>query len=141
MRFIRDQSGQRIPAKWVTVQKTLSIKKPGKSFFLKGRQEIRLITLKESNHDAVLSLYSDICYDPYDDKLPQHKATCEDEENEEAEYQELLLTSVVWYLYSRLIIWLGLESITRSLVYRMTITVLSTVYVVKVFFCGKKYVF
>ena len=101
MRFIRDQSGQRIPAKCVTVQKILSIKKPGKSFFLKGRQEIRLDTLKESNHDAVLSLYSDICYDPYDDKLPQHKATCEDEENEEAEYQELLLTSVVEYLCSR----------------------------------------
>ena len=47
--------------------------------------KIRLDKLKESENDVVMSVYSDILLDPYDDESPQDKATREKEEKEEAE--------------------------------------------------------
>jgi len=40
---------------------------------------IRLDKLKESENDAVMSVYSDYFLDPYDDESPQDKATREEE--------------------------------------------------------------
>jgi len=50
--------------------------------------EIRLDRLKESENDAVMSVYPDIFWTAYDDELPQDKATREEEEEAEAELEE-----------------------------------------------------
>jgi len=50
--------------------------------------KIRLDKLKESENDAVVSVYSDYFFDPFDDESPQDKATREEEEKEEAELEE-----------------------------------------------------
>jgi len=50
--------------------------------------KIRLDKLKESENDAVMSVYPDVFWPPYDDKSPQHKATGVEEEKEEAELEE-----------------------------------------------------
>jgi hypothetical protein len=50
--------------------------------------KIRLDKLKGSENDAVMSVYPDILWTPYDDKSPQDKATREEEEKEEAELEE-----------------------------------------------------
>jgi len=49
---------------------------------------ISLDKLKESENDAVMSVYSDMFLDPYDDKSPQDKATREEEEKEEAKFEQ-----------------------------------------------------
>jgi len=41
-----------------------------------------------SENDAVMSVYPDIFWTPYDDESPQDKATREEEEKEEAELEE-----------------------------------------------------
>ena len=50
--------------------------------------KIRLDKLKESENDAVMSVYPDIFWTPYHDESPQDKATREEEEKEEAELDE-----------------------------------------------------
>ena len=50
--------------------------------------KIRLDKLKESENDAVMSVYSDFFFDPYDNESPQDKATREDKKKEEAELEE-----------------------------------------------------
>jgi len=50
--------------------------------------KIRLDKLKESENDAVMSVYSDIFFDSYDDESPQDKATRKEEEKKEAELEE-----------------------------------------------------
>jgi len=60
--------------------------------------KIRLDKLKESENDAVMSVYFDIFFDPYDDESPQDKATCEEEEKEEAELEEA--EEVMWSSFS-----------------------------------------
>jgi len=60
--------------------------------------KIRLDKLKESENDAVMNVYSDIFFDPYDNKSPQNKATREEEEKEEAELEEA--EEVMWSSFS-----------------------------------------
>lgn len=50
--------------------------------------KIRLDKLKDSENDAVVSVYSDYFFDTFDDESPQDTATREEEEKEEAESEE-----------------------------------------------------
>jgi len=50
--------------------------------------KIRLDKLKESENDAVTSVYANLFFDPYDDKSPQDKATRQEEENGTAKLDE-----------------------------------------------------
>ena len=50
--------------------------------------KIRLDKLKESENDAVVSVYSDYFFDPFDDESPQDKTTRDEDEKEEAELEE-----------------------------------------------------
>ena len=45
--------------------------------------------LKESENDAVVSVYSDSFFAPFDDESPQHKTTREEEEMEEENWRRL----------------------------------------------------
>ena len=50
--------------------------------------KIRLDKLKESENDAVMSVYPDTFWTPDDEESPRDKATREEEEKEEAELEE-----------------------------------------------------
>jgi len=58
-------------------------KESGKSLFPKSRQ-----VLKESDNDAVASVYAGYFLDPFDDKSPQDKTTRKEEEEEEVGLEE-----------------------------------------------------
>jgi len=66
--------------------------------------KIRLDKLKESENDAVMSVYADVFFDPYDDESTQDKATHEEEEEKgEAELDEA--EEAMWSSFS---VWGGL---------------------------------
>jgi len=50
--------------------------------------KLDLTKLKECENDAVMSVYPDTFWTPYDDESPQDKATRVEEEKEEAELEE-----------------------------------------------------
>ena len=50
--------------------------------------KIRLDKPKESENDAVVNVYSDYFFDPFDDETHKDKATREEEDKEEAELEE-----------------------------------------------------
>ena len=62
--------------------------------------KLDLTKLKECENDAVMSVYPDTFWTPYDDESPQDKATRVEEEKEEAELEEAAAEEAMWSSFS-----------------------------------------